>query len=83
MYGLNKYGVLRHRHEEIRREVAVERQTRTAREDRETRPYVVRELSWELARYLDTEDFSASNSATSDSGSGQHRWTPDEERVSA
>ncbi len=44
------------------------------------RRYVVRDLSWELARYLDTEAFSASASATSNSVSGHHGRTP-EERV--
>ena len=68
MYRLAKYEDLRQRHEENRREVALERPPRMAREKRETRPYVVRDLSWELARYLDTEDFSASDSATSNSG---------------
>jgi hypothetical protein len=42
-------------------------QQRTAREDHEPMPYVVRDLSWELARYLDTENYSASASATPDS----------------
>ena len=55
MYGLAEYEVWRQSHEENRREVAVEHLTEMAREDRKTRPYVVRELSWELARYLDTE----------------------------
>jgi hypothetical protein len=43
-------------HQEYGREVTMERPTNTAREDRETRPYLVRDLSWELARYLDTQD---------------------------
>ena len=60
MYGLAKYEVLRQRREGSRRGVAVGHPTRVAREMRETGPYVVRDLSWELARYLDTEDFSAS-----------------------
>ena len=60
MYGLAKYEFKRQRHEEIRREVAVVRPTRVAREERQSRPYVVRDLSWELARYLDTEEVSAS-----------------------
>ena len=81
MYGLAEYEVLGQRHEEIRREVAKERPTRMAREERETGPYVMRDLSWELARYLDTEDFSASTSATANSVSGTHGRTP-EERVS-
>ena len=73
MYGLAEYEDLQQRHEEIRPEVAMKRPTRMARENRETRPYVVRDLSWELARYLDTESFSASASATSDSTSGSER----------
>lgn len=78
MYGLAEHEDLRQRHEEIRQEVAVERPPGMAREDRETRPYVVRDLSWELARYLDTESFSASASATSNSVSerpGKRRST--------
>ena len=27
------------------------------REDREAGPYLVRDLSWELARFLETQDF--------------------------
>jgi hypothetical protein len=73
MYGLANYEVLRQRREGSRREVAVEHPARVAREKRETRPYVVRDLSWELARYLDTEDFSASVSATPTSASGNER----------
>ena len=49
--------------EEIRHEITVEGLTTMAPENRERRPYVVRELSWELARYLDTESFSSSASA--------------------
>ncbi len=82
MYGLAEYEVLRQRHEEIRREVAMERLTRMPRANRETRPYVVRDLSWELARSLDTESFSASASATSDSVSGMHEREREEERIS-
>ena len=82
MYGLAKYEVLAQRHEEIRREVAEERPIRMAREKRETVPYVVRDLSWELARYLDTQAFSASASATANSVSGHHGRTPEKERVS-
>jgi hypothetical protein len=55
MYGSGEYEVWRQSQEENRREVAVEHPTGRAREDRETRPYVLRDLSWELARYLDTE----------------------------
>lgn len=42
------------RNEEIQVVVAEERPP--ALEDRETRPYVVRDLSWELASYLETLD---------------------------
>ena len=64
MYGLTEDEVWRRRPEEIRQEVAMARLEKMARENRETRPYVVRDLSWELARYLDPERFSASASAT-------------------
>jgi hypothetical protein len=64
MHGLGEYEVWRQRREEIRKEVAAARLEKMARENRETRPYVVRDLSWELARYLDTESFAASASAT-------------------
>jgi hypothetical protein len=57
MHGLAESEVLRQRPEEIRQEVAIERPTTMASEDREAGPYVARDLSWELARYLDTEDF--------------------------
>lgn len=57
----------RQRPEEIRREAAVAHPEKTARANRETRPYVVRDLSWELARYLDREIFSESDSATPNS----------------
>jgi hypothetical protein len=73
MYGLAEHEVLRKRHEEIQREIAIEHLTRMARAHHETRPYVVRDLSWALARYLDTENFSASTSATSDSTNGNER----------
>ena len=64
MHGLVELEVWEQRREEIRKEVAVARPEKMARENRETRPYVVRDLSWELARYLDTESSSASASAT-------------------
>ncbi len=70
MHELAEYEALRQRHEEMRREVAMKRRAKTAGEDRETRPYVVRDLSWELARYLETESFSATTSATSNGVSG-------------
>jgi hypothetical protein len=34
-------------------------------ENHETRPYVVRDLSWELARFLDAETFATSDSSNS------------------
>jgi hypothetical protein len=56
MYGLAEYEAQRQRPEEIRREVVAIRLEKAAREDRETQPYVVRDLSWEFTRYLDTLD---------------------------
>ena len=56
MYGMNQHEVWRQRSEEIRQEIAADRLEKMARENRETRPYVVRDLSWELARFLDTQD---------------------------
>jgi hypothetical protein len=67
MHGLVELEVWEQRREEIRKEVAVARPEKMARENRETRPYVVRDLSWELARYLDTESFSSNASATPNS----------------
>ena len=58
MYELAEYGVLE-LHEENGREVAMKRPRGAAREDLRTRPYVVRDLSWELARFLDAEDLPA------------------------
>ena len=58
MYGLAKHEDLRQRRKEIRNEAAVEHKTRMERADWQPRHYVVRDLSWELARYLDTEIFS-------------------------
>ena len=69
MHGLGEYEVWRQRREEIEQEVAVARLARLARANSETRPYVVRDLSWEFARYLDTESSSASASPTSTSNS--------------
>jgi hypothetical protein len=63
MYELAEYWQLQ-THRESGREAA------TAREDRETRPYVVRDLSWELARFLDAEDFRAIAFDTSGSSNG-------------
>jgi hypothetical protein len=56
MYGMNQHEAWRQRSEEIRQELAADRLEKMARENRETRPYVVRDLSWELARFLDTQE---------------------------
>ena len=71
MHGLGEYEVWRQRREEIEQEVAVARLARMARANSETRAYVVRDLSWEFARYLDTESSSASASPTSTSNSAR------------
>jgi hypothetical protein len=60
MHGLAEYETWRQRHGETRQEVANIRLAKAAREDREMRTYVVRDLSWEFARYLDTADSTAS-----------------------
>ena len=70
MYGTAEYEVLRQPHGEIRREGAIDLARRMARENRETRPYVVRDLCWELARFLDTEDSQAIGLATLDGANG-------------
>jgi hypothetical protein len=55
------------------------------RGDTETMPHVARELSWELARYLEAqdspEDASSDASAASNSAGGGPGWTRDEERL--
>ena len=58
MYGLAEHEDLRQLRKEIRNEAAVEHKAWMERADRQPRHYVVRDLSWELARYLDTEIFS-------------------------
>ena len=58
MYSLAEYEVPRQHQEDTRGEVATERPATMPREDRKAVPYVVRDLSWAPARYLDTEDFS-------------------------
>jgi hypothetical protein len=45
------------------------------RENREPRPYVVRDLSWELARYLELEIFPESASEISNGAGGNYAWT--------
>ncbi len=62
MYGTTEQ-VIREHYEDLRREAARVRPAPMDREDHEARAYVVRDLSWELARYLDTEHSLASNSA--------------------
>jgi hypothetical protein len=54
MHELAEHRVLQP-HEEKGCEVATERPAKEARSDRETETYVVRDLGWELARYLETE----------------------------
>jgi hypothetical protein len=61
MYELVEYGRLQPC-QENGIEVTMERPTNIAREDRETSPYIVRDLSWEFARYRDAEDYAASAS---------------------
>ena len=70
MYGLAEYELLTQRKGEDGLEGATERPSKRDREERPTRPYVARDLSWELTRYLDTGDFSASGSATLNIASG-------------
>jgi hypothetical protein len=73
MYGLVQNEVWRQRSEEIRHEVAANRLERDLRAKEETRPYVVRDLSWELARLLDAEDFPAISFSTPDGANGNPR----------
>jgi len=63
MYGTTEQ-VIREHYEDLRREAARVRPAPIARANRARRPYVVRDLSWELARYLDTQDFPPSGSTT-------------------
>jgi hypothetical protein len=60
----------RQHREEIRQKVAANRLALMAHGGREPMPYLVRDLSWELARDLDAEEFSASALAPSNSASG-------------
>ncbi len=46
------------------------------RGDTETMPYVARELSWELARYLEAQDSPEDASAASNTAGGRPGWTP-------
>ena len=49
----------------LRHEAARVQPAKLAHENHETRPYVVRDLSWELARFLDAETFATSGSSNS------------------
>ena len=69
MYGTTEQ-VIREHDEDLRREAARVRPALMEREDHEARPYVVRDLSWELARFLDSEAFPASAFATPDGANG-------------
>jgi hypothetical protein len=53
MYGLAEHELLPQRNGEDGLEGATERPSKRVREERRTRHYVVRDLSWELARYFD------------------------------
>ena len=70
MYESAEYHLWRQHSEEIRHKVATIRLERNLRANRETTPYVVRDLSWEFARFLDTHDFPAIAFATPDGASG-------------
>jgi hypothetical protein len=69
MYGTTEQ-VIREHYEDLGREAARVRPAPMEREDHEARPYVVRDLSWELARFLDAEDFPTSAFATPDGANG-------------
>jgi hypothetical protein len=56
MYASAAQKNLRRHYENLRREAARVRPVRMARTNHETPPYVVRDLSWELARYLEGAD---------------------------
>jgi hypothetical protein len=73
MYGTTEQ-VIREHYEDLRREAARVRPAPMEREDHEARPYVVRDLSWELARFLDAEDFPTSAFATPDGANGNPPW---------
>ena len=66
--------VISQHYENLRREAARVRPAPMAHANHDTRPYVVRDLSWELARFLDTEAFPAIAFATPDSSNGNPPW---------
>lgn len=74
MYGTTEQ-VIREHYEDLRREAARVRPAPIARANRAMRPYVVRDLSWELARFLDAETASASASATARSAGANLRMS--------
>jgi hypothetical protein len=51
------------------------------RGDSETMPYVARELSWELASYLETESFHEGVPGIPNSVGALPGWTGEEERL--
>jgi hypothetical protein len=62
--------VIREHYEDLRREAARVRPAPMEREDHDAKPYVVRDLSWEFARFLDAEDFPVSTFATLEGANG-------------
>ena len=70
MYGSVAQQIIREHHESLRREAARVRPAPMANANRETTPYVVRDLSWEFARFLEAEDSKASTYATPDGSNG-------------
>ena len=57
--------IIREHYVTLRHEAARVQPAKLAHENHETRPYVVRDLSWELARFLDAETFATSGSSNS------------------
>jgi len=69
MHGSAAQQVIREHYEDLRREAVRARPVPMARANRETGHYVVRDLSWECARHLETQDFSPSAPATTNRAS--------------
>lgn len=69
MYALAEYQDSRRTKAENGREAVADRQAKADGYPEPT-PYVVRDLSWELARFLDAEDSVASSFATPDDPNG-------------
>ena len=72
MYEVAERARLRQTRKEDGREAAPERLTGMAHEDRETGPFMVRDLSWVLARYPDTKIFPPNAPTTPESARAQH-----------